>query len=179
MTPLHLILFKGHPGTGKSTLAQALARRLRWPLIDKDDVKDFTMNLPDGNILAYDIAWRVVETQLSLGISTVVDTPLSYPVGYEIGKELAHRWQAHLWVIETKIDEAIWRARLQARRAEAHTHKISSWESMQTLLGVYNGCWHYPIDPVHHLLVDTTRDLTTLVNELCETIVHADDSKQP
>lgn len=31
---------KGHPGTGKSTLASALAQRLAWPLIDKDDARD-------------------------------------------------------------------------------------------------------------------------------------------
>ncbi len=35
-----LILFKGHPGVGKSTLAQALAITLQCPLIDKDDARD-------------------------------------------------------------------------------------------------------------------------------------------
>jgi predicted kinase len=35
-----LLLIKGLPGTGKSALALALARRLKWPLIDKDDARD-------------------------------------------------------------------------------------------------------------------------------------------
>ena len=35
-----LILFKGHPGVGKSSLARALAVRLRCPIIDKDDARD-------------------------------------------------------------------------------------------------------------------------------------------
>lgn len=170
VTALHLILLKGHPCTGKSTLGRALAQRLHCPLIDKDDVKDFTVDLPNGNYLAYEIAWRVVETQLSLGLSTIVDTPLSYPIGYEIGRKLAARWHARLWVVETQLTEATWRTRLQARSEEASVHKISSWESMQTLLNMYNGCWQYPIDPAHHLLVDTSREVATLVNELCETI---------
>ncbi len=74
-----LIVMKGHPGTGKSTLAQALAHRLGLPLLDKDDVKDHTLHLPEGNALAYAITWQIVETQLRLGISVVADTPLSYP----------------------------------------------------------------------------------------------------
>ena len=43
-----LILFKGHPGVGKSTVAQALALRLRCPLIDKDDARDCLSSLSDG-----------------------------------------------------------------------------------------------------------------------------------
>ena len=35
-----LVLMKGHPGTGKSTLAQCLCRLLEWPLIDKDATRD-------------------------------------------------------------------------------------------------------------------------------------------
>ncbi|KAI8471666.1 MAG: AAA domain-containing protein [Monoraphidium minutum] len=35
-----LLLIKGLPGSGKTTLATHLARRLQWPLIDKDDARD-------------------------------------------------------------------------------------------------------------------------------------------
>lgn len=35
-----LILFKGHPGVGKSTLAHALALKLQCPIIDKDCARD-------------------------------------------------------------------------------------------------------------------------------------------
>ena len=43
-----LILFKGHPGVGKSTVAQALASRLQCPLIDKDDARDCLSILSDS-----------------------------------------------------------------------------------------------------------------------------------
>ena len=39
-----LVLMKGPPGSGKSTIAQELGRRLRWPVIDKDVFRDL---LPD------------------------------------------------------------------------------------------------------------------------------------
>ncbi len=35
-----LVAFKGEAGSGKSTLSRALSRRLRWPVIDKDDIRD-------------------------------------------------------------------------------------------------------------------------------------------
>jgi predicted kinase len=160
-----LILLKGHPATGKSTLARALARRLRWPLIDKDDVKDFIADLPGGNGLAYEVSWRIVRTQLSLGISVIVDTPLSYPISYETGGNLAAQYDAQLLVVETILDEEVWRQRLESRELPTQSqHKIHSWALMQALLAHYDGCWRYPIDPAHHLRVDTTVDIERLVD---------------
>ena len=72
--PPFLVAFKGHPATGKSVLAEALARRLHWPLVDKDDVKDHLLHLPGCNELAYAIMWQIAGTQLALGT-----TPSPYP----------------------------------------------------------------------------------------------------
>lgn len=164
-----LILLKGHPATGKSTLARALARRLHWPLIDKDDVKDFIAELPGGNGLAYEVAWRVVSTQLSLGISVIVDTPLSYPMSYQKGRELVQEYGATLRVVETLLDEEVWRQRLESRDLPPQSnHKIHSWASMQALLDRYDNCWRYPIDPAHHLRVDTAVDAERLVDIVLE-----------
>lgn len=159
-----LLLLKGHPATGKSSLAQALARRLGWPLVDKDDVKDFTHHLPRGNFIAYDVAWRFVDRQLSLGLSVVVDTPLSYPIGYETGQKLADAHGARLLVVESVLPEDVWRQRLEARQPRAPgDHKIRGWPQMQTLLAEYDGCWQYPIDPTHHLWVDTSQPERELI----------------
>jgi predicted kinase len=157
--PTSLIAMKGHPATGKSTLAHALARTLRWPLLDKDDIKDHTLTLPDGNNLAYAILWQLVERQLALGISLIVDSPLSYPVGYTTACVLAERYGARLLVVETWVEETVWRARLEARPAGASTHKIRGWQAMQMQLQRYNDCWRYPIQPEHHLRVDTSQPL--------------------
>ena len=167
MSRLHLILLKGHPATGKSTLARGLAQRLRRPLIDKDDVKDFIADLPGANPLAYEVAWRVAGTQLSLGISTIVDTPLSYPISYQRGCELAQEYGAHLLVVETVVAEEVWRQRLESRTLpEESMHKIHSWASMQALLARYDGCWRYPIDPSHHLRMETTQAVELLVEQI-------------
>ena len=48
-----LLALKGPPGSGKTTLARAISRQLRWPLIDKDDIRDLTDNEPPG--LSYNV----------------------------------------------------------------------------------------------------------------------------
>ena len=80
-----LLLFKGHPGTGKSTLARLVARGLDVPLVDKDDARDALSahsalaSVPASalNDASYDIMFNMVETQLQLGLSCVVDCPLA------------------------------------------------------------------------------------------------------
>ena len=171
----NLIAMKGHPATGKSSLAWGLARRLRCPLIDKDDVKDYTLDLPDGNTLAYAIMWQVAGTQLTLGLDVVVDSPLSYPVGYEQVQELAAAHGARLWVVETRLDEAEWRRRLDSRPPEASTHKIRGWAAMQEMLRQYDGCWQYLIAPEHHIVVDTARPVEALLDDALARIMTHDE----
>lgn len=166
MSAPRLLVMKGHPATGKSALAWGLARRLRCPLIDKDDVKDYTLALPDGNALAYAIMWQVAGTQLALGLDVVVDSPLSYPIGYTQAQELAARHKARLWVIETQLDEAEWRRRLDSRPPEASTHKMRGWAAMQEMLRQYDGCWQFEIAPEHHIVVDTARPVEDLLGDV-------------
>jgi len=158
-----LMATKGHPATGKSALARVIARRFRIPLIDKDDVKDFVLDVPDANQLAYEVMWQVCATQLDLGLNVIAVSPLAYPEGYATAQELAARYKARLLVIETVLDEAVWKQRLNARRPGYSTHKISGWEAMQAQLAAYDGCWQYPIAPEHHLVVNTAQPVRSLL----------------
>lgn len=161
-----LLLLKGHPATGKSTLALALARRLGWPLVEKDAIKDHTYHLPQGNVLAYEIMWQVTRHQLEVGLSVVVDSPLSYPLAYATGQELAAAYQTRLLIVETQLAEAQWQARLEDRLHQPPTHRVAGWTNMQQLLEEYNSSWRYPIAPEHHLPVDTSQPVDRIVQQV-------------
>lgn len=82
-SPAMLLLMRGLPGCGKSTLAVQLQKELGWPLLDKDSVRDSLSVLEDAvardrlNACAYDVLYAVAEAQLATRLCVIVDTPLS------------------------------------------------------------------------------------------------------
>lgn len=163
-----ILAMKGHPGTGKTTLAQSIAKTLKCPLIDKDHFKDCTKPLQQVtkatkllNDLSYEAMWRVASAQLELGLSVVIDSPLSRRAHLDRILELAARSGARVVIVECKPrDEAEWRRRLERRSEVGHGsswHKPSTWQEMEKLLEGYEGCWDYDVgEEVPRLVVDTT-----------------------
>ncbi|KAJ9177570.1 hypothetical protein P3X46_012777 [Hevea brasiliensis] len=183
-----IIAMKGHPGTGKSTLAQSLASFLKIPLIDKDDVRHCTFSLQNSsrssiasiskllNDLSYHVIWQIASTQLRLGLSVILDSPLSRKTHLDQLGFLASSAGARLVIIECKpLDEDQWRRRLEQRGAahQASWHKPSTWQDLQRLLEEYDGCTDYDVGDVPKLVVDTTADVGVdkLVSRVVQFIV--------
>ncbi|XVF60716.1 hypothetical protein PTKIN_Ptkin08bG0070600 [Pterospermum kingtungense] len=173
-----LIAMKGHPGSGKSTLARALASTLRFPLIDKDDIRDSTFHLQQHlsnsnshllNNLSYESIWRVASTQLHLGLSVVIDSTLSRRTHLDRLLSLAASSRARLVIVECRpLDEAKWRERLEGR--EKSWHKPSTWGELQKLVKGYSGCFDYDVGDVPKMMVDTTTP-NVRVEELVSSVV--------
>ena len=163
-----LIATKGHPATGKSVIAEALATAMRWPLIDKDDVKDNVLHHPDANDISYAVMWQVAGTQLAIGLNVIAVSPLSSEKAYIAACAVAERHHAGLLVLETVLDDAEWRRRLEDRPADASAHKVRGWDSMQAMLRSYGGSYQYPIAAEHLLQVNTERPVEKLVAQVLE-----------
>lgn len=181
--PPAVIAMKGHPGTGKSTLATAIAKSLKCPLIDKDHFRDSTHAVQQQllqisptsagkllNDLSYDAMWRVASAQLGLGLSVVVDSPLSRRQQLDRLMGVAAENGADVVVVEcVPGDEAEWRRRLESRGGK-EWHKPSTWREMERLLEGYGGCWDYDVGHVPRLVLDTTApvELVELVHRVAE-----------
>ncbi len=77
---LTLVAVVGMPGTGKSTLANALSRALGWPTIDKDILKStfLTAGVTDttATILAYELSSVLARHFLrEQALSVILDSP--------------------------------------------------------------------------------------------------------
>ncbi|CAA0821087.1 Unknown protein [Striga hermonthica] len=184
-----VVAMKGHPGTGKSTLANGLAKALKFPLIDKDHFRDSTLPIQRAleqaavltteavskllNDLSYDAMCRSAATQLGLGLSVVVDSPLSRRAHLDRLLEIASG--GLVVVVECRAgDEAKWRRRIEARAAAGGggwLHKPSTWVEMGRLLEGYGGCWDYDVGEVPRIVLDTTKvgvEVGDLVSKVIE-----------
>ncbi len=147
-----LVIFSGLPGTGKSALADRLARELRWPLLCIDDVAG---NVPsnadyhfwDEKIL---ILLTVVEVQLALGISVIADSVFMGTDRLH-ARDLAQKHGAIFRPVYCFVsDEALWKRRVTERLDTLQHSGVATWEQIQ-----HQQQWFAPWQPGTGLFIDT------------------------
>jgi predicted kinase len=131
---MKLIVFSGLPGTGKSALAEGVARELGIPVFAKDWLEATLLGCelvpsneakPLGSA-GYQLLTILAERQLMSGQSVILDSVASTESIRLSWKQLAAKYEADWLVIECIcLDESIHRARLKRR----HRH-IPGWHEL-------------------------------------------------
>ena len=132
---MKLIVFSGLPGTGKSTLAEAVGRYFGTPVFAKDwleasllqsGVKSTDENRSLGHA-GYELLTVLAKRQLLLGQSVILDSVAATKTIRAEWRKLAKRYQADWRVIECICsDESLHQARLKIRR-----RRIPGWHELE------------------------------------------------
>ena len=147
---MKLIVFSGLPGTGKSTLAEAIGRRFGIPVFAKDwleasmlrsGLKPTDKNKSLG-YAGYELLTILAQRQLMLGQSVILDSVAATKSIRSEWRRLAKRYQAEWRVIECICsDKSIHQARLITRQRGIPGWHELDWSEVERVEKYYMPWW--------------------------------------
>ncbi|MEQ1864107.1 MAG: AAA family ATPase [Micropepsaceae bacterium] len=144
-----LVILSGLPGTGKTTIARELARKLGAVHLRIDTIeqalRDKGLTVVDEG---YRVAYALAEDNLRLGLTVIADSVNPLQLTREAWRDVASR--AGTRSIDVEIicsDEAEHRRRVETREADIANHQLPTWDDV--IAREYHA-WSQ-----HRLIVDT------------------------
>jgi hypothetical protein len=144
---MQLIVFSGLPGAGKSSLAEAVGRRLGIPVFAKDHleaaiVRSGMTEQEDARQqlgwAGYELLTSLAERQLRMGQSAILDSVASTTTIRNAWRAQAHAFGADWRVIECVCsDEAVHQARLIGRKRGIRGWRELDWAEVERVRTYY------------------------------------------
>ena len=141
-----LIVFAGLPGTGKSTLAEALGKDLGIPVFAKDWLEATlvrsglkpTREERSLGYTGYELLTILAERQLMLEQSAILDSVAAAQSIRSAWRQLSDTYEAQYRVIECICsDESLHRSRLQGRKRYIPGWHELEWAEVERVKGYY------------------------------------------
>ena len=132
---MKLILFTGLPGTGKSTIAEAVGRKLGIPVFAKDWLEGTLLrsNVVAGDAMdrlgsaGYNLLTTLAERQLMLGQSAILDSVASTRSIRRTWMGLKQKYNAEWRVIECICSDSA----LHLERLNGRQRGIPGWHELE------------------------------------------------
>jgi predicted kinase len=131
-----LIVLSGLPGTGKSEIADGIARARKAPVLSVDPIESAIVRAGihqtfETGLAAYLVALTLAARQLAAGLDAVIDAVNSVEEARNWWRELAAKHAVELRIIECFLsDETVHRTRL-ASRARGLALPEPSWDDVE------------------------------------------------
>ncbi|MDP1999750.1 MAG: AAA family ATPase [Rhodoferax sp.] len=148
-----LIVLSGLPGTGKTTIAQILARQCRGIYLRIDTIEQAILSSPrtqnELGALGYLVAYEIARSNLCLGATVIADAVNPLTVIREAWREVAE--SANSDIVEVEVvcsDITEHRRRVESRKADIPGHTLPTWDEVQRR--------EYEPWSSHRLVIDST-----------------------
>ena len=135
MTTPSLIIFSGLPGTGKTTIARELARRIHAVYIRIDSIeqaiRDSAIGVPAVEDAGYRAGYALAADNLASGHSVVADSVNPLPITRDAWRAVGER--ARVRVVEIEVvcsDREEHRRRVETRAADVVGLKAVTWQEV-------------------------------------------------
>jgi predicted kinase len=120
MDRLKLIIISGLPVSGKSTLAEGIAKKIKLPLFSVDPIESSIIKSGikrsfETGLAAYLIAEKLASEQLNSGLSVIIDAVNPVKEAREMWRNLSKKYHAELIVIECVLDNNLHKKRVESR----------------------------------------------------------------
>jgi predicted kinase len=144
---MKLIVFSGLPGTGKSTLAEAIGKYFSIPVFARDWLEATLLRcelqpMREDKSLSwagYELMTVLAERQLMLEQSVILDSVAATQTIRNTWRQLAAQYDAEWLVIEcTCSDESIHRSRLKERKREIPGWHELTWFDIEKVKQYYS-----------------------------------------
>ena len=167
-----LIVMMGLPGTGKSAVAEGVARAIGAPVFSVDPLEAALLRagitrLQRSDYAAYDLAATLARSQLRLGQSAVVDAVNSIELVRAWWRDMAAEFGVARPLIECVCSES----GLHRRRVEGRNRNIDgfiyepSWADVEARRAGYEPC------TTERLVLDAVKPLDENVREAVEYVL--------
>ena len=164
------IAVSGLPGTGKSYFCNRLAERLSIIILESDALRKTLFSSPNYSLQESSHLFRAVhlliEGLLRKGVSLILDATNLSERYREYLYSIADRLSVKLILVRVEAPPQVVHERLKARQENSEGKSDADWTVYQRMKP--------SVQRIHrnHYAVDTSRDITPVLNKIVREVVH-------
>jgi predicted kinase len=159
-----LILVCGLPGTGKTTVAEAIARKAKASILSTDILRKEAVFRPsygdEEKGMVYGMLFSMAEMMLKDSKSVLLDGTFYKKELRDAAREVAAGTRSGFRLVEVVCDESVVRVRLEKRREAGGSASDADFTVYQKIKRIFE-----PIEE-NHFVIDTGSDLEKQIDVL-------------